>query len=609
MSNIDRQVKQAQRRLWFNRWLRQWGWSLMFATIAWMLTLITDRLFALGLPLGWFALFGLAASLAASFIWLAVTREPSEIAAAALDTAAGLRERVSTGLHCAQSDDPFAQAVMADAEKSVTGLSARRFIPIRWSESLSFSGIAFAVAAISLLLPNFDILNKGESQAQAQQARERRERVHSVVEKPAKTLKEVLEKNPDLDVSDDLRNFDDQFRRMDDKDPNAIRREAIKKLDALKDALKKKAESNRFDSLNETKKRLAKIGEAPDPKSEVGKLVEAMANNDFKEAQKAIEKLKEELASRGRDPKADLAKLRQMQEQLEQLSQKMKEAAEDKRSERELKNAGMTPEEAKRVLEALAKKDPKQLEKLAKELAQRLKDKGMTEEQMKEMLQKMQQRQKACKQCKKMGDKMGGAAEKMKQGDTESASKELGEAGEMLNDMEQMEQALNELESQMAELNDARDQLGDKDMDEDSGKCKQCDGSGFKKDGAPCPHCNPPPGNNMGGRGRGWGERERDDDAEVGFKDVKAKVKTNKRGRYIGQQHVKGEALKNKSEAEFYDAASAAELEATDALNRDRVPRAYRKGVKKYFERLRKGTEPSDSSATETKPDSAANSD
>ncbi len=165
MSNIDRQVRQAQRRLWFNRWLRQWGWALIFATIAWMLTLITDRLFALGLPLGWLALAGLAASLVGSFVWLALTREPTETAAAALDTAAGLRERVSTGLHCAESGDPFAQAVMADAEKSVAGLSARRFIPIRWSDSLSISGIALAVAAISLLLPVFDILNKNEAQA------------------------------------------------------------------------------------------------------------------------------------------------------------------------------------------------------------------------------------------------------------------------------------------------------------------------------------------------------------------------------------------------------------------------------------------------------------
>ncbi|MCZ6684308.1 MAG: hypothetical protein O7B26_14090 [Planctomycetota bacterium] len=605
MSNIDRQVRQAQRRLWFNRWLRQWGWALMFATIAWMLTVITDRLFALGLPLGWLALAGLAASLVGSFVWLALTREPTETAAAALDTAAGLRERVSTGLHCAESGDPFAQAVMADAEKSVAGLSARRFIPIRWSGSLSISGIALAVAAISLLLPVFDILNKNEAQAKAQQVRERRERVRVVVEKPAKTIEDILEKNPDLDVSDDLKNFDDQLRRMDDMDPGAIRREAIKKLDTLEDALKKKADSNRFQDLNETKKRLAKIGASPDPKSEVGRLLDAMASNDFQEAQKAIEKLKEELAKRSRDPQADLGKLQEMQKQLEQLSQKMKEAAEDKRSERELKNAGLTPEQAKRVLEALAKKDPKQLEKMAKELAERLKDKGMTEEQMKKMLEKMQQRQKACKQCKKMGDKMGGAAEKMKQGDMESASMELGEAGDMLNEMEQMEQALNELESQMAELNDARDELGDD--DKDSGDCKKCDGTGFRKDGAPCPDCNRR-GPGMAGGGRGWGERERDDNAEFGFKNVKAKIKTNKRGRIIGQRYVKGDALKNKSEAEFHDAASAAELDATDALNRDRVPRAYRKGVKKYFERLRERAKPADSSADETKPDDAATS-
>ena len=118
-----------------------------------------------------------------------------------------------------------------------------------------------------------------------------------------------------------------------------------------------------------------------------------MSAGDFDAAEKEIKKLQEKLAKRSRDGKLDPEKLKQMQEQLKELSKKMKEAAQDQQSQRELQNSGLSKEEAKRVLEALSKKDPKQLEKMAKELAQRLKDKGMTEEQMKQMLQKMQQRQ------------------------------------------------------------------------------------------------------------------------------------------------------------------------------------------------------------------------
>ncbi len=31
VSEIERQVKKAQHRLWVNRWLRLWGWCLIFA--------------------------------------------------------------------------------------------------------------------------------------------------------------------------------------------------------------------------------------------------------------------------------------------------------------------------------------------------------------------------------------------------------------------------------------------------------------------------------------------------------------------------------------------------------------------------------------------------
>jgi hypothetical protein len=37
---------------------------------------------------------------------------------------------------------------------------------------------------------------------------------------------------------------------------------------------------------------------------------------------------------------------------------------------------------------------------------------------------------------------------------------------------------------------------------------------------------------------------------------------------------------------EFQEAATAAEVDATNALDKDRVPRIYRKTVRNYFDRL-----------------------
>lgn len=584
MTVIQRQVRSAKHRLWLNRWLRLWGWWLLAATLAWTVAWLVDRLFAFHLPMAWSALGGLAASLAGSVLCLVVTREHDPVAAAALDQAAGLKERVSTGLHVwNSSDDPFALAVVADAQHAVTGLSARKFIPLRWPRSLSFSAAILFIALVSLTLPEFDVLRKKEARAANEAQLAALNRVRSVVAKPVSALQKIAESNPDPEIDKEIKAMQDALKK--DGDPNVVRREAAKSLDRLEDALKNKADADRFKALGETKKRLKQLGDASDPKGELSKLIEAMSSGDFKEAQEQVKKVQEQLAKHARDPQADPEKVARMKKQLEELSNKLQKASEDKQSEREMKNAGLSENEMKRVLDTLAKKDPQQLEKLAKEMAERLKEKGMTQEQMEKLLNKIQERQQAGKQCQTMAEKMSGAARQLEKGDTEAAQDQLGEAEQMLSEMEQMEQAMNELEGQMAQLDQARSELNDASDEEpqDDLQCKQCNGSGFRKDGSPCPHCQ---GSGQGGRGRGMGPRDRNDNVQVGFENKKEMTQQGKGGSIISQQFVKGRPLKNQSETELFDAARAAEIDATDSLDRERIPRAYRRGVRTYFDRL-----------------------
>ncbi len=587
MSTIERQVKKAQHRLWMNRWLRLWGWSLLIISAAWTIGWLIDRLFFPGqVPKDWAAAIGLAISLVVSIIWLVVTREPAQSAAAALDEAAGLRERVATGLHVQNaSENPFARAVVADAERAVAGLTARRFIPIRWARSLSFSSVMIVVALLSLLLPEFDLLGKGQAKADQHDRLARLAKENRIIAKPISIMKQIEKKHPDLSIKDAARRFDNPLDRRDETDPDVLRRETVKKLDRLQDALKQKAGADRFKALNETKKRLKQLGEPSDPQSDICRLLDALSDGDFQEAQEAVKQMREKLAKRSADGDVDAETAKEMQKQLNEMAEKLEQAAKDKQSQRELQNTGMSKAEAKRVLEALAKKDPEQVAKAVKELAQRLKDKGMSEEQAKQMAKKIQQRQQACKQCQKLGQKMGNAAKELDKGNTKGAQQQMGEAGDMLNDMEQLEQALNELESQMGELDDTRDDLNDDDSEQDDGKCKHCNGTGFLPDGSRCPHCGGT-GRRGGMKGAG-GAQDRDDSAQTGTTDKKAKVKTRKNGAIIGQRFVKGSMLKGKSQVELYDAAAAAEIDAADALNKDRIPRRYRSAVKKYFDRLK----------------------
>ena len=180
----------------------------------------------------------------------------------------------------------------------------------------------------------------------------------------------------------------------------------------------------------------------------------------------------------------------------------------------------------------------------------------MSEKQIKDMLKKIQDRQKASKQCKSMGKKMGDAGKSMEKGALKQAAEQLGKLGKMLNEMEQMEQALNDLQSQMAQLDEAADDLGDFDPDKDDLACTQCNSTGYLPDGSKCPNCNGT-GQGSGGRGRGSGNRDRDDSAVTSTVHKKAKTKQGRGGSTIGQQFVKGKQLKGQSRVGLSDATGA----------------------------------------------------
>lgn len=601
MSTIEKQVRHARHRLWINRWLGQFGWSLFFGACIWALTVLADRLFSLGLPLRWIAGAGSGLCLLASLIWLFRSREHSLAAAVALDESAGLKERVSTALATqSEANDPFSVAVAADAERSVTGLSAKKLIPLRWSGSLSYGSMMLLVGLLLLLLPEFDLLKKKEAQAGLDSQAAVAARLRDVVAQPVSAISQLAEKQQDAELEKQIKALEETLRPDPSKDPDVLRRETVKQLDKLQDTMKDKANEDRFKALDETKKRLKQAAEQSDPKGELGKLIDSLSAGDFQQAQKEIKELQEKLAKRSRDGKIEPKQAEALRKQLNDMAQKLQQAAQDQQSEREMQNAGISKQDMQRVLDTLAKKDPKQIEKLAKEMAERMKEQGVTQEQLKQMMDKIAQRQQACKALKEMGKKMGDASKKLEQGDCEAAQSELGEAGEQLSEMEQLEQQLNELEGQLAQLDEARSGLneGKGEGQGETGNCKGCGGNGFRKDGAPCPHCNGT-GDGMGGAGRGSGKRDRAEGIEVGFKNSKAKVKTTKGGKIISQQFVKGQHLKGKSDVEFFDAASAAEIDATDALNRDRIPRAYRKGVKNYFDRLGDEFNPSEPAKAE----------
>ena len=109
----------------------------------------------------------------------------------------------------------------------------------------------------------------------------------------------------------------------------------------------------------------------------------------------------------------------------------------------------------------------------------------------------------------------------------------------------------------------------------------------------------------MGKMGQGRGGLAGEEKTDVAFKTERGKVHTGK-GAIVGQFLVDGEQVKGEMKSNLVEVVSAAEREASDRINRDRIPRQYHKAVKAYFSNIQrsvKENKPKESKDEKDKPD------
>jgi len=82
--------------------------------------------------------------------------------------------------------------------------------------------------------------------------------------------------------------------------------------------------------------------------------------------------------------------------------------------------------------------------------------------------------------------------------------------------------------------------------------------------------------------GQGKGNRADEEVTNIRFIKKRTPVHTTK-GSLISKMFVNGEQVKGDVSTEAVELISAAERDATDALNNNKVPNQYRDSVKKYF--------------------------
>lgn len=111
----------------------------------------------------------------------------------------------------------------------------------------------------------------------------------------------------------------------------------------------------------------------------------------------------------------------------------------------------------------------------------------------------------------------------------------------------------------------------------------------------------------MGPRGLGRGGIAPEEQTRTGFVERRDKVRTG-RGSIIGQYLVDGKQVKGDDTSSVQEIVSAAEHDATDAINRARIPRRYHGAIKKYFSDIQQhvGVDPNPTEEDEAPTDDAA---
>ena len=410
MTRLEACVRSARRLLWINRFLHTLCLVAAVAGGGFAAFLIIERLWDLTLPVGPLAIVAVGASLLISFAWSMVRLEKLVDAAAALDQAAGLRERLSSGWFCRQSTDPFAQAVVVDAERIGSSITVGRHLRLRVPRVFSWTATSWLAAAMTFLIPRGAARSAAENQPPDQVAQ--REVAHVAVKKQMEALQQFADATPAAaEFAEQLKNLDPGPGGELHK-PGDVRHDAVKKLDRLEDIVRQRRDGESYEAVPQLKKslRILQVPESDDAPTR--KLAEALRDGDFKAAKEEAESLREQLATLKSDQ--DKEAVEKLSQQLDDLAKQLEKLAEDRNLAQKLEQTGIDKKDVERMLERLGKEDLEQIRKT-------LEEKGFTQQQIEQLAKQMQQRQQAGTAAKKL-------AQSLKQASQASTAEEKAEA-------------------------------------------------------------------------------------------------------------------------------------------------------------------------------------
>jgi hypothetical protein len=490
MSRIDRHVAHVRSKLVMQHFVNALAWAALWVGVLVAVGVLVWRYLVMHWAhnpwqvsaVKWWVLgIGVVAAAVVAFL----RRPNSHDAAVEIDQKLGLREKFSTALRIRKSKDPFAQAVVLDAEQTAQNVHTGKQFPIRFPV---IGYYAIAALGLAMLLgmtvkPWYPEQESDPSKPQLSpkvvaEARQLIEKAEAV----AKTLPPEL-KN-DLKLKADAVALADLLKHQ-YADPAAAARKAQEIIQDQQKALADEAAKVEARAQSEERTFAQAFGDPADYKSpEIKKMEDDLkkgkfeqAVNDFSKAADNFDKMSQEekdnlakdmqqlaqrLENAGQDPniQKDIQdKLQQMgasQQQAQQMAQQMQQAAQgDKQAQQQLAQQAQQMQQQLQQQIQQAQQQAAQGNQQAQQQVQQLQQQ---QQQIQQAIQSMQGQANAQAQAQQMGQAAQQMAQAMQQQAQAAQQGQQGQQpqGQQQANQQQMAQAKGQMQQAMQAMQAAQ---------------------------------------------------------------------------------------------------------------------------------------------------------
>ncbi len=546
MQEIERKVRQAQRRLLTQRFLQLLPWCLLVTMIPALAAVVAAKVWPVttdGREWAWQWLGGAAGvGLIAALLMTWWRRTRLLEAAIEVDRRFQLKERISSSLilepPARQSD--VGRALIHDAERLAGRVDVRDRFPIR----PSWHGLLPLLTAAATILVAIGIQDAQQRKAEGA-ARDQRQTQQEIKKSIDELRKRLAKRNQDArknGLQDANKLFDllkQELNQMRQEGKIDYKKALVKINDLAKELEKRKEKLGGVGAVKKQFEQLSKLDNGP-----AKKIAKALQAGDMKQARKEIDKLRKKLEQ----GKLSKQQKQQLAKQLKKLSQ-------------ELQQMKKRYDEAKKALQ-------KEIE--------RKKQQGdfAAVNQLQKKLDQLQKQKKQMEQLGKMARQAKKAQEALQQGNPKEASQAMNQLGKALSQMQQDAEELQSLSEALDELEDAKEAISEAGEGQGQGQSKPSD------------QFSDQPGSGLGA-GTGAGARA---EKKTGTSFYKSRVRGKMgKGEAVRSGELGGANRKGKSLAEAQRAIENAAKEEAGPIVNERLPRLEQRHATEYFKRLRQG--------------------